>query len=536
MKLLYILLLISFTSIAQTEDAWVYFKDKPNMDYYINNPLEMLSQRAIERRIRQGIALDSKDIPIASSYMNQIEAATGITVLAKSKWLNAVHIAGSAENINTLGALEFVGSIQFANHTLNSRIAFQNSLAISHHNKLDILTDFDYGQASNQIEMLHGDFLHENDYTGSGMQIAVIDAGFRNVNTMGAFERIRNNNQILGTYNFVADTEDVYGYHYHGTMVLSTIAGYVENEFVGTAPDAAYYLFISEDVSQEHPLEESWWVEAAEKADSLGVDIINTSLGYTTFDRAAYNHTYEELDGNTTFISRGAEIAFSRGMLVINSAGNSGNSSWHYIGAPADAHSILSIGAVDAGGNMAGFSSYGPTSDGVIKPDVCAQGRGTSVINTSNAIITANGTSFSSPVLSGVSACLWQAFPNKTNYEIAQSIRESGHLYVAPEDQFGYGIPDFINANNALSTEGNTLEQIAIFPNPVRTGSVLYIRNPVKEHISECIIMDTTGKTVFYKKTRSLPPFITIPNVSKGLYFVTLKSESTIFSSKLMIE
>jgi subtilisin family serine protease len=536
-KIIYILLLsISFNLYSQTEDAWVYFSDKPDAAYFIANPLEMLSERSIERRIRQGISIDNKDVPVDTSYLTQIETVSGITILAKSKWLNAVHIEGTIEDINALLSLDFVLSIEFANSALNSRIAVENTLTDSHFQKLDIQTDFNYGQATNQIEMLNGDFLHENDFTGTGMQIAVIDAGFTNVNTMGAFNRIYTNNQILGTYNFVENNEEVYSQHYHGTMVLSTLAGYIENEFVGTAPDAKYYLFISEDVNQEHPLEESLWVAAAERADSLGVDVINTSLGYTTFDRSEYNHTYQDMDGKTTFISRGAEIAFSRGMLVINAAGNSGNGTWHYIGAPADAHSILSIGAVNADESMASFSSYGPASDGQIKPDVCAQGGGSTVVNTSNTIINANGTSFASPILTGVATCFWQAFPNKTNSEIAQAIRESAHLFSTPEDHYGHGIPDFEAAYIVLSTEDNHLEDTNIYPNPIEINQVLYIKTPTNKQLNEIIVSDALGRVIYYHHNSDLPHFITIPQVSSGLYSIQLNSDSENISRKLIIK
>ena len=536
-KIFYILLfLASFNLYSQTEDAWVYFSDKPDATYFLTNPLDMLSQRAIDRRIRQSIALDEKDVPIATTYIDQIETITGISILAKSKWLNAIHIQGTVTDINALLQLDFVLSIEFANGSLNERITSQNSLTNSHEQKLDILTDFDYGQASNQIEMLNGDFLHQNDYTGNGMQIAVIDAGFTNVHTIGAFSRIRDNNQILGTYNFINDNEDVYSQHYHGTMVLSTMAAYVENEFVGTAPDAEYYLFISEDVSQEHPIEESYWVEAAERADSLGVDVLNTSLGYTTFDRAAYNHTYEDMDGKTTFISRGAEIAFSRGMLVVNAAGNSGNNTWHYIGAPADAHSILSIGAVNADESMASFSSYGPTSDGHIKPDVCAQGGSSTVVNTSNNIVNGNGTSFASPILCGVATCFWQAFPNKTNTEIAQTIRESAHLFATPEDHYGYGIPNFEAIFSLLSGEDDSQNTISVYPNPVKNASILFIKTPINQKLNELMISDVLGKVIYYQKNNDLPSFINIPIVSSGLYFIQLKSDDENYSRKLIIE
>ena len=435
------------------EDAWVYFKDKPSQTAFIDAPLTMLSQRALDRRTRYNIALDFKDVPAEASYITQIKNAAGITVKAKSKWLNALHIRGEQTAIANLGNLNFVSKVEYANKSLNLSGKNRNQeKAVHKKNKLDFKTDLNYGNAANQIQMLKGDILHQNNFTGEGMQIAIIDAGFPNVDNFPAFKRIRDNNQILGGYDFVNRNENFYTGYYHGMSVLSTIAGYVDNQFIGTAPDAKFYLFISEDSENETPLEESLWVEAAEKADSLGVDVINTSLGYTIFDNPDYNYTYADMDGKTTFISRGAEIAFSRGMIVVNSAGNEGDVAWHYISAPADAASVLSIGAVNATGVIASFSSYGPTSDNRVKPDVCAQGADVYIVNAAGDIATSNGTSFSSPVLSGLVTCLWQAFPDKTNAEIIQLVKESAHLYANPTAQEGFGIPDFETVYNILAT------------------------------------------------------------------------------------
>ncbi|MDF1518353.1 MAG: S8 family serine peptidase, partial [Lutibacter sp.] len=348
---------------AQVEDAWVFFKDKPSQTAFTASPLTMLSQRALDRRMRYNIVLDAKDIPIENTYCTQIKNFGGISVKAKSKWLNALHIQGTQSDIANLLTFNFVSKIEFANKSLNlSGKNRKQEKVDKKSNKLDF-SNFNYGNTSNQIQMLKGDVLHENNFAGQGMQIAIIDAGFPNVDKFDAFKRIRDNNQILGGYDFVKRNENFYTGNNHGMSVLSTIAGYVDNQFIGTAPDAKFYLFISEDAANETPLEESLWVEAAEKADSLGVDVINTSLGYTTFDNPKYNYQYADMDGKTTFISRGAEIAFSRGMIVVNSAGNEGNASWHYISAPADAASVLSIGAVNATGVIASFSSYGPTVD-----------------------------------------------------------------------------------------------------------------------------------------------------------------------------
>ena len=425
--------------------AWVYFKNKPNKQLYINNPLTILTQKSIDRRLRQNIAIDEKDAPIEKSYYNQINNMAGIKIKAKSKWLNALHIEGTKTNINKLKQLSFVANIEFADKSLNisGKLAHKKRLHNPENKFGEISADFNYGNGLNQIQMLGGDVLHQQKYTGSGIIIAVIDAGFPGVDTFMAFKRLRENKNILGGYNFVTRNNNFYNGISHGTAVLSTIAGYIDNQYIGTAPDASFYLFITEDASKETPLEESLWVEAAEKADSLGVDIINTSLGYNTFDNPKHDYSYADMNGSKTFISRGAEIGFSRGMILVNSAGNEGANSWKYIIAPADAKSVLSVGAVDANRVIASLSSFGPTSDGRVKPDVLAQGFGAFVINATGQISTSNGTSLASPIMAGVIACYWQKNRNKTNKEVIQFIRESSHLYPFSTPQEGYGIPKF---------------------------------------------------------------------------------------------
>jgi len=509
--------------VAQAEDAWVFFKDKPSQTTFTASPLTMLSQRALERRTRYHIVLDSKDVPAEASYILQIKNAAGITVKAKSKWLNALHIQGTQVDISKLLTLNFVSKVEFANKSLNlsgKNRKFQKEVQKT--NKLDFTTDFNYGNAANQIQMLKGNVLHQNNFTGQGMQIAIIDAGFPNVDKFAAFKRIRDNNQILGGYDFVNRNENFYTGNYHGMAVLSTIAGYLDNQFVGTAPDAKFYLFISEDSVNETPLEESLWVEAAEKTDSLGVDVINTSLGYTTFDNPKYNYVYNDIDGKTTFISRGAEIAFSRGMIVVNSAGNEGNDPWHYISAPADAVSVLSIGAVDATGIIANFSSYGPTADNRVKPDVCAQGAGVYIINPSGNIATSNGTSFSSPVLAGVIACLWQAFPSKTNAEIIQFVKESAHLYPNFTAQEGYGIPNFESVFTLMSNEETeAVLEVVAYPNPSENEIKFKFPNQITE--MELVVFNVLGKHIKSEKITKENPTTNISNLAQGLYLMQLK-------------
>ncbi|AUC14693.1 peptidase S8 [Tenacibaculum sp. SZ-18] len=529
-KLLFFLPLLLSTNLFAQEHAWVYLKDKPSEATYIASPLTMLSQRALDRRTKQGISLDNKDVPIEASYYNQIKSATGITVLGKSKWLNAIHVIGQINDINNLNtSFTFIDRIDFANRSLNAKgtVNFKKQKQVLNNHKSKFQSGkptYNYGDATNQIEMLGGDFLHENGYTGAGIHIAVIDAGFPNVNTLGAFSGLRKNNQILGGYDFVNRSTNFYTGNSHGTHVLSDIAAYKENDFIGTAPDASFYLFRTEDAASETPLEETLWVEAAERSDSLGVDIINTSLGYTTFDNSNYNYSYSDMNGETTFITRGAEIGSSRGMLLVTSAGNSGNSPWKYISAPADANSVFTVGAVNSVETIASFSSYGPTADGRVKPDVLGQGQNVYIVNYisgSNAL--SNGTSFSSPVMTGVIACFWQAFPNKTNMEIMDIVRKSADRYSNPTDQYGYGVPDFEAAFNVtLSADEFELDGFSIFPNPAGDNLTINIANSnIQDY--RILIYNILGKEVL-KFHNTQTNVINVSSLNGGIYLLSLSN------------
>lgn len=516
--LLIFVLFISYLGYSQ-EDAWVYFNDKPDSQYYFSNPLQMLSQRALDRRTMQNIPLDLVDVPIHQAYIDQITTTSGITVKAKSKWLNALHIRGTQADIQALTLLSFVNHVSFANHTINGagkKPDFsQNNLV----NKvLETQVSFNYGNSANQIQMLNGHLLHQQNFTGAGKIIAILDAGFPGVDVVSPFQRLRDNNQILGGYNFVARNSNYYSLDSHGTMVLSNMGGYVDNQLVGTAPDASYYLFITEDNSSENPLEESLWVEAAEMADNLGADIINTSLGYFGYDNPNYSHTYSEMNGTTTFISRGANIAFSRGMIVVVSAGNSGNSSNVHIGSPADAVNVLTVGAVDASRNYASFSSIGPSFDGRVKPDVMAQGLYAVVATPSGVVGTNSGTSFSGPIMAGMVASFWQAFPTFTNSQIVQFVKESADHFTTPNPQYGYGIPNFqLALTNALSSMQFHSDLIGVYPNPVNDAVTFSI--PSVGTSKEITIYNNLGQIVFNQTSYNQIQNVSLQSLESGVYF-----------------
>ena len=522
-QFIFLLFLLLFqTNYSQDEDAWVFFADKPQANSYLTNPLSMLSQRALDRRARLGISLDQTDVPVDSYYIEQIRQATGITYKAKSKWLNAVHVTGSQADIQNLLNLSFVNKIEFANKNIGT-ITRPHPFTNQNQQVVTRLVNYDYGAGADQINLLHGEIMHQNDYTGEGVLIGIIDAGFIDVDTAALFQHLFQNNKVLDVFNFVSNDTDVYQFSMHGSGVLSTIAANTQGELVGTAPGVSVALYVSEDVSQEMPIEETYWAEAAERADSLGVDVINTSLGYQTYDRPEYNYTMADLDGQTSFISRAADIAVSRGINVVIAAGNSGNSSWPKIGMPADATNVITVGAVDSTGLKASFSSIGPTADGRIKPDVMAQGMNC-MVYWNGQVQGGSGTSFASPITAGMVACMVQAFPNKTPAQIKQDLLSISDRYNNPDNDYGYGIPDFSQYNlNKIKTfeQKNAL----IYPNPA--SGFLFIKS---KNITDYQIFTFDGRVVLSEKSKQNK--IDVSNLPNGIYF--FKSGDII--QKLIIE
>jgi hypothetical protein len=541
--------LISFSQVAP-DKYWVKFTDKNDSPYTISSPGEFLSQRALDRRAAQGIEIKENDLPVNPSYIQGVEDA-GATVLVVSKWFNSVVVyTTSSSVINDINALPYVlsveksGTINQSKEKKHVKPFFKNE-SISDIPEGEFLksgtsgNSYDYGQAFNQINMLNGIPLHDMGYDGAGMIIAVLDAGFLNVNNLSVFDSLWANNQILGTRDFVSpQNPNIFNSHYHGCMVLSTMGGNLPGQMVGTAPKASYWLLRTEDTDSEYLVEELNWVSGAELADSLGADVINSSLGYTEFDDPGQDHTYNDMDGNTTPITIGADIAASKGILVCNSAGNSGSSAWHYIGAPADGDSVFSIGAVDAGGNYASFSSAGPTVDGRIKPNVVAQGAGSTVISPwEGTVSSGNGTSFSSPITAGMVACLWQANPEKRNTEIMEAIQESGSLAENPNDLLGYGIPDYSLANSILTVIDNKIDVkagILAYPNPF--NEELFVEG--KGEINSIELFDLTGKSLLSQNANgSLGQSVKLngtENLDAGIYFLQVKINNEVITQKVI--
>lgn len=453
-KLLIIIFLLGgyTNSFAQYSRYIIQLKDKAGTPFSINTPLQFLSQRAISRRTRYNIGIDQTDLPVTPRYIDSIQLSGNVTILNISKWLNQVCILTTdVAALAKINSFSFVvasspvaarpqPNISPVNKQLDPPINPVPATPASPQNPVDI---YNYGTAYPQIHLHNAEFLHNLGFRGEGLQLAILDAGFYHYKTLPTFDSARINNQILGTWDFVANEASVNEDHLHGMNAFSTIAANLPGSFVGTSPKSSFYLFRTEDINSEYPIEEFNWTAGAEKADSLGVDVVSVSLGYNTFDNSSFNYTYAQLDGNTTMIAKAADLAAKKGLLVVVAAGNEGNSSWKKILTPADADSVLVVGAVNAARQVAGFSSYGPSADGQIKPDVAAIGLGAVIAdqNTGGPIFS-NGTSYACPIMAGIASCLWQAFPELNNMAVIDALRKSSDRANTPDDRTGYGIPD----------------------------------------------------------------------------------------------
>ncbi|WP_316845811.1 S8 family peptidase [Pedobacter psychrodurus] len=421
-------------------------KDKGVSDYPIGQPLKFLSAKAIERRRKQNIAIDATDLPISSAYLRAIEAVGG-KIVAKSKWLNTVSVHCEDQFlIDQYKALPFVKDVVKVWQGKKSAVTAAKYVdapqtATNH----TVQTTFDYGSATDNISINNGQVLHQQGFKGAGIDIAVIDEGFIGLKNNSTFKNIN----IKGAKSFVFENDDPYSIGSHGVEVTSCMAINLPGKYVGTAPEANYWLFRTEDGSSEFPVEEDYWVAAAEYADSVGVDVINSSLYYATSYGLDYGrYKFEDMDGKTAMSSRGANMAASKGILILNCAGN--DRSW--VGAPADAPGVLAVGSVSYKKELSYFSSWGITVDGRMKPDVMAQGGNSSVIGADGAQKNSSGTSFASPTLCGLVACLWQAFPKLTAAELREVVRQSGDKASKPEVPFGYGISDMQQAMKLSAT------------------------------------------------------------------------------------
>lgn len=425
-----------FTS-TDTLKYRISLKDKKATTYSVKKPEMFLSEKSIERRKKQGLSVNVTDLPVCKKYVDAIREK-GVHILVTGKWDNFVTVScNDSTLIDEIAKLPFVRSAERVWKGEAKKAQRRDSLI-----NRPLRTDSLYGPAITQIQMSNANRLHEAGFKGQGMTIAVIDAGFHNADKIEAMNNIR----ILGTHDFVNPEADIYAESSHGMCVLSCMAMNQPNVMIGTAPEASYWLLRSEDEYSENLVEQDYWAAAIEFADSVGVDIVNTSLGYYTFDDPTKNYRYRDLNGHYALMSREAGMAADKGMVVVCSAGNSGMDSWKKTTPPGDAENVITVGAIDKKGLLAPFSSIGNTADGRVKPDVVAVGLWADVMGTDGNLRHANGTSFSSPIMCGMVACLWQACPKLTAKEIIELVRHSGDRADFPDNIYGYGVPDLWKA------------------------------------------------------------------------------------------
>lgn len=511
----------------------VKFTDKNNTPFSLSAPLAYLSSRSIDRRNTQGIAIDSTDLPVNTAYLDSVITLTGGKLHGTSRWINScVVLLPDTNAIQVLNGKPYIHSYK--------RIAFYTD---SLHRPLPVNTNgrqaaktttggsAHYGNTWNQTAIVKGDVLHDDGYTGNGKLIAVFDAGFIGADAHVGFSSMWSSGRVLDKYNFTLATDFIFGYDSHGAKALSTMAGYIPGTYVGCAPAASYALYITEDGSSEQPIELVNMLFACERADSLGADIITTSLGYNTFDNVTDNFVFAtDFDGKTTIAAKAANTAVTKGMLFVASAGNEGGGGWNMILTPGDADSALTIGSVDVSGANAPNSGFGPNAAGRVKPDVCAMGQGAALLIGSSGFVNQSGTSYSTPQVAGWAACLWQAYPTATPFQIRQAIIRCASSFATPGAQIGYGIPDFSCSHQLMLSIPDTpppfspATWVAAAPNPFSDRITLIVA-PDTEQLVQFTITDITGRVIysdnaFFNKGFNDPVSISIAGLPSGIYML----------------
>jgi serine protease AprX len=529
--------LLSLSSHAQSNPRYlILFKDKANSPYSVSRPTEFLSERAVARRSNQNIAITENDFPVNPTYVAAI-LQTGASVIYSSRWFNGSLVEASAAQLASIKNLAFYKGIE-QNHALanlTTPSAGLSRIAQTADTK-NTAADLDYGRMQQQLALIGVDKLHQKGFHGENMLIGVLDAGFNRADELTYFKSLFDEKRIIDTHDFISREANVYDDDSHGLNVLSTIAAYQPGTMIGAAFKASFALYRTENVFMESPYEEVTWLLGAERADSAGVDVLSSSLGYNTFDdefdSPEYNYTYQDMDGKTTIISRAARIATRKGILVVNSAGNEGNKVWRYISAPADVDSVASIGATTLNKTITAFSSVGPNAAGQLKPDMAAVGSGTVVGNSTGtgSATTSNGTSFSAPQIAGLAAILWQAYPGLSAQQIIAALKKSGSQADNPDNFLGFGVPDgaiaaeiIDNDFTVLSTEPDILNSIILSPNPVQQDLTLTFPASLigKKTIMSLILQN--GSVVWEKEimlTSSIP--VQTTHLNTGLYLIKI--------------
>jgi serine protease AprX len=518
---LILLLLLTFPLSLFCQDRYfVSFKDKSNTPYSISNPLQFLSQKSIDRRAKENFTTSTEDLPVDPLYVAQVKA-TGASVFFTSRWFNGVLIQASKPTATSVSNLSFVSKVELV--APGTKLLGGRKSTI---NKFERASATNALQNYLQLEMIGLDKMQSAGYHGEGIDVAVFDGGFIGVNTLAAFQSIYQEGRLKSAFNFVNNSTDVYSASDHGTEVLSVMAGNISNTYLGGAYKANFFLYQTEDVHSEYRVEEYNWAFAAERADSAGVYVINSSLGYNTFDDRSMDYSYEEMDGKTSVVSRAAYKAFERGIVVVNSAGNEGDNSWKYIDVPADAVGVIACGAVDYSGYRSPFSSVGPNSNGKIKPDVSALGDGSVVILSSGNIGSASGTSFSSPLVASLVIGLRQALSQASAKEIYQRVINSASQASRPDNMLGYGIPNFSLAKDFLEFS----KEFQIYPNPVIGELKIIFKYPI-DHTFMITTFNLTGQKVFefsdFVSWDNNPYTIDLSTLTAGLYLVKVQTPTS---------
>ncbi len=535
--LLWVLLISAGASAQDVDRFMVFFRDKADNGFSVKKPEKFLTDRAIERRARQSIGITEEDLPVSGHYLDSLRNL-GFNPIFTSRWMNAVLLEADPKDMIGLLHKSFVKDYEYV--APDSKLSLQPSAAREigelQAPKVVKLT------SHKQLEMLGAEKMHEEGYTGSSVLIAVLDGGFNEVNNSSVFGHLYANNRVLDTRDFITNSYDVYRHDDHGSSALSCIAAKYEDSMVGTAYDASFAFYVTEDVVTENRIEEYNWLIAAERADSIGADIISSSLGYSLFSDLSMNYKFDrDANGKTSVVSRAAQWASDRGILVVNSAGNEGTSrDWPHIVFPADVEDVLTVGAVDTHGDYVGFSSKGPTADGRIKPDIAALGRSVAIFNEDNEVAPLNGTSFSAPLIAGLAASLWQKYPQLTNRELKELIIRSGSKYQEPDSLVGYGVPNYERAAaEVLSVKEILNGEITVFPNPFTDKQVsIRIDEPLPHETLKISIVSPDGSEVgrkTIKKHRKGHVYqIHIDSDTKGVYFLSVSSGDLVKIIKLL--
>lgn len=557
---LFIFLFLFQRVFAQEYKYLVHLKDKNNNGFSIANPASFLSEKSIQRRAKQNIRIDSTDLPVTAAYVDSLSSLPALRILNKSRWFNQVLIGISDTSVlQQVLQFSFVTSSEPVNNrqikkipgriSVNQHTAILGTSAISANTcNLSVTDSINYGESQSQVYIHNGEYLHELGFHGEGMTVAILDDGFNSYLSNPAFDSSRNNNRILGTYDFVNQKVSVNEEDQHGANCFSIIAANIPGTMVGTAPDASYWLFKTEDITSETPVEEQNWVAAAEFADSAGTDLITTSLGYSYFDDSIYNLNYAQRNGHKALISRAANLAVAKGMIVTASAGNSGGitNEEKYVLCPADGDSVYAVGSVDFSGVIAYSSSWGPNSSGQIKPDGVSVGAGAFYVAPDGMVNSGSGTSYSNPNLAGLITCLWQAFPEFGSHDLLAAVRQSSNKYNSPDNRYGYGLPDFEKAysilqNKRLAVYNQLLgkDWIRVYPVPFLQSFNLVFKPSITGN-ANLQLMDVSGKIIMKKTVPvttgqlQLLEFNISQPLSTGVYFLRYSDQKESKTLKLL--